>query len=229
MTGGRMRGALQSLLTGLAMSLILGSGSVGAQTVLLEAVEQGDSAKVREILSDKRARTTVNIADDQGQSPLLRATWLNHIDIARQLIRAGADVNQADAIHDSPYLLAGAQGRLEILRMTLENGADLRSVNRYGGTALIPAAEHGYVEVVRLLLKAGVDPNHVNYLGWTALHEAIVLSDGGPAHQEVLRLLIQAGADVNLPDRQGVRPLSLARQRSQTEMAEILEQAGARP
>lgn len=229
MTGGRMRGTLQSLLTWLAMSLILGSGSVGAQTVLLEAVEQGDSAKVREILSDKRARTTVNIADDQGQSPLLRATWLNHIDIARQLIRAGADVNQADAIHDSPYLLAGAQGRLEILRMTLENGADLRSVNRYGGTALIPAAEHGYVEVVRLLLKAGVDPNHVNYLGWTALHEAIVLSDGGPAHQEVLRLLIQAGADVNLPDRQGVRPLSLARQRSQTEMAKILEQAGARP
>lgn len=229
MTGGRMRGTLQSLLTGLAMSLILGSGSVGAQTVLLEAVEQGDSAKVREILSDKRAWTTVNIADDQGQSPLLRATWLNHIDIARQLIRAGADVNQADAIHDSPYLLAGAQGRLEILRMTLENGADLRSVNRYGGTALIPAAEHGYIEVVRLLLKAGVDPNHVNYLGWTALHEAIVLSDGGPAHQEVLRLLIQAGADVNLPDRQGVRPLSLARQRSQTEMAEILEQAGARP
>mgnify|MGYP001420574683 FL=1 len=227
MTGGRMRGTLQSLLTGLAMSLILGSGSVGAQTVLLEAVEQGDSAKVREILSDKRART--NIADDQGQSPLLRATWLNHIDIARQLIRAGADVNQADAIHDSPYLLAGAQGRLEILRMTLENGADLRSVNRYGGTALIPAAEHGYVEVVRLLLKSGVDPNHVNYLGWTALHEAIVVSDGGPAHQEVLRLLIQAGADVNLPDRQGVRPLSLARQRSQTEMAKILEQAGARP
>ncbi|WHQ43995.1 ankyrin repeat domain-containing protein [Alcaligenes faecalis] len=224
-----MSATMQSLLAGLAISLALGSGSVYSQTVLLEAVEQGDSAKVREILSEKRARGSVSVSDDQGQSPLLRATWLNHIDIARQLIRAGADVNQSDSIHDSPYLVAGAEGRLEILRMTLENGADLRSVNRYGGTALIPAAEHGYVDVVRLLLAAGVDPNHVNYLGWTALHEAIVLSDGGAEHQEVLRLLIKAGADVNLPDRQGVLPLSLARQRSQTEMAHILEQAGANP
>lgn len=224
-----MRRTRQGWLAGFAVSLVLASGNAWSQTVLLEAVEQGDGAKVREILSEKRARSTVGVSDDQGQSPLLRATWLNHIDIVRQLIRAGADVNQADAIHDSPYLVAGAQGRLEILRMTLENGADLRSVNRYGGTALIPAAEHGYVDVVRLLLTAGVDPNHVNYLGWTALHEAIVLSDGGPEHQEVLRLLIKAGADVNLPDRQGVLPLSLAQQRSQTEMARILEQAGANP
>ncbi len=224
-----MLGKMQGLLAGLVINMVVGSGSAWSQTVLLEAVEQGDSAKVREILSEKRARNSVNVPDEQGQSPLLRATWLNHIDIARYLIRSGADVNQADAIHDSPYLVAGAEGRLEILRMTLEKGADLRSVNRYGGTALIPAAEHGYVKVVDLLLKAGVDPNHVNFLGWTALHEAIVLSDGGPDHQEVLRLLIKAGADVNLPDRQGVLPLTLARQRSQSEMAQILEQAGAHP
>ncbi len=224
-----MLGKMQGLLAGLVINMVVGSGSAWSQTVLLEAVEQGDSAKVREILSEKRARNSVNVPDEQGQSPLLRATWLNHIDIARHLIRSGADVNQADAIHDSPYLVAGAEGRLEILRMTLEKGADLRSVNRYGGTALIPAAEHGYVKVVDLLLKAGVDPNHGNFLGWTALHEAIVLSDGGPDHQEVLRLLIKAGADVNLPDRQGVLPLTLARQRSQSEMAQILEQAGAHP
>ena len=224
-----MLGKMQGLLAGLVINMAVGSGSVWSQTVLLEAVEQGDSAKVREILSEKRARNSVNVPDEQGQSPLLRATWLNHIDIARHLIRSGADVNQPDAIHDSPYLVAGAEGRLEILRMILDKGADLRSVNRYGGTALIPAAEHGYVRVVDLLLKAGVDPNHVNYLGWTALHEAIVLSDGGPDHQEVLRLLIKAGADVNLPDRQGVLPLTLVRQRSQSEMAQILEQAGAHP
>lgn len=108
-----MSATMQSLLAGLAISLALGSGSVYSQTVLLEAVEQGDSAKVREILSEKRARGSVSVSDDQGQSPLLRATWLNHIDIARQLIRAGADVNQSDSIHDSPYLVAGAEGRLD--------------------------------------------------------------------------------------------------------------------
>lgn len=216
-------------LWALALALALGGGSAWSQTALLEAVEQGDSPKVRELLERPDGRKAVNIPDHQGQSPLLRATWLNHVEIAAQLIRAGADVNQADAIHDTPYLVAGAEGRLEILRMTLRNGADVRSVNRYRGTALIPAAEHGHVEVVRELLKAGVDPNHVNRLGWTALHEAIVLSDGGPAHQQVVRDLIKGGADVNLPDGQGTRPLSLARQRNQQATAAILEQAGARP
>ncbi|MDI9787105.1 ankyrin repeat domain-containing protein, partial [Pseudomonas aeruginosa] len=71
-------------------------------------------------------------------------------------------------------------------------GADLKSTNRYGGTALIPACERGHVEVVKTLLQAGVDPNHVNKLGWTGLLEAILLSDGGPRHQEIVRLLIDA-------------------------------------
>ncbi|WP_341666622.1 ankyrin repeat domain-containing protein [Alcaligenes sp. SDU_A2] len=212
-----------------ALTLALGNGTAWAQTSLLEAVEQGDSAKVRELLSQTQGRQSVNVPDQQGQSPLLRATWLNAIDIAELLVQAGADVNQVDAIADTPYLVAGAQGRLEILRLTLQHGADLRSVNRYRGTALIPAAEHGYVQVVQELLRAGVDPNHVNRLGWTALHEAIVLSDGGPDHQQVVRDLIAGGADVNLPDGQGVRPLTLARQRNQHETAAILEQAGAKP
>ncbi|MDI9674949.1 ankyrin repeat domain-containing protein, partial [Pseudomonas aeruginosa] len=86
----------------------------------------------------------------------------------------------------------GAEGRLEILRLTLLHGADLKSTNRYGGTALIPACERGHVEVVKTLLQAGVDPNHVNKLGWTGLLEAILLSDGGPRHQEIVRLLIDA-------------------------------------
>lgn len=135
--------------------------------------------------------------------------------MARQLIEAGADVNRQNSRLDSPYLLAGAEGRLEILRLTLLHGADLKSTNRYGGTALIPACERGHVEVVKTLLQAGVDPNHVNKLGWTGLLEAILLSDGGPRHQEIVRLLIDAGADVNLADADGVSrwptPASAAR------------------
>lgn len=126
-----------------------------------------------------------------------------------------------------PYLLAGAQGRLEILRLTLLHGADLKSTNRYGGTALIPACERGHVEVVKTLLQAGVDPNHVNKLGWTGLLEAILLSDGGPRHQEIVRLLLDGGADVNLADADGVPPLAHARQRGQHEIERLLLAAGA--
>ena len=130
-------------------------------------------------------------------------------------------------MQDSPYLLAGASGHNQILAMTLAHGADLKSTNRYGGTALIPACERGHVETVRLLIDAGVDVNHVNRLGWTGLMEAIVLSDGGLAHQQIVAMLIGAGADVNLPDRDGISPLQQAQKRGQVAIAKLLQEAGA--
>ena len=163
------------------------------------------------------------------RSPLLIATRENDIEAARALIAAGADVNAKDQIADTPFLYAAAEGRLEILRMILATGkANLADTNRYGGNALIPAAHHGHPEVVRELLKTKIAIDHVNRLGWTALLETIILTDGGPVHQEILAQLIAAGADVNLPDAEGASPLTHARRRGYREMVEMLEQAGAR-
>ena len=86
----------------------------------------------------------------------------------------------------------------------------------------------GHVEVVKELLKTQIDIDHVNNLGWTALLEAIVLSDGGPRHQEIVRLLVSAGADINLSDRQGVTPLQHARRSGFEVIANVLESHGAR-
>jgi uncharacterized protein len=58
-----------------------------------------------------------------------------------------------------------------------------------------------------------VDINHVNHWGWTTLLEVIVLSDGGPKHQEIVQLLVDVGADVNITDNEGVSPLQYARQK----------------
>ncbi len=148
--------------------------------------------------------------------------------MARLLIEAGADVNAQDDRRDSAFLLAGAEGAVAILRLAAPS-ADVTILNRFGGTALIPAAERGHVEAVRFLLEATrVDVNHVNNLGWTALHEAIVLSDGGPRHQEIVRLLLTHGADPNITDRDGVTALGLARARGYAVIARDLEGAGGR-
>jgi ankyrin repeat protein len=112
--------------------------------------------------------------------------------------------------------------------MTLGAGANLKDTNRYGGTALVPAAPHGHPEAVKLLLEAGVAPDHVNKLGWTALLEAIILGDGGPVHTEIVKLLVDGGADVNIADNDGVTPLTHARRRGYTAIAEILQSANAR-
>jgi len=193
---------------------------------LIQAAERGDTAQVTALLA---AGADINSRDGAGRTPVMAATHGNQVETVRLLIEAGSDINLQDNRRDNPFLYAGAEGLLEILKLTIAAGADTKLTNRFGGTALIPAAERGPVAVVAELLDhTDVDVNHVNNLGWTALLEAIILGDGGRERTEVVRLLIEAGADVNLPDGNGVSPLTHARQRGYGEMIALLEAAGAR-
>ena len=218
-------GVCRIWLAAFLLSIGGGVGAAGPDAALLAAAGDGDAGRVKTLLGQGAA---IEARDGSGNTPLLRATQGNHVEVARALIDAGADVNAKNAIHDSAYLLAGARGYRDILALTLAHGADLKSTNRYGGTALIPACERGHVEVVDMLLRAGVAPDHVNNLGWTGLLEAVILGDGGPRHQAIVKRLIEAGADVNLADGKGVTPLKHARERGQSEVARLLEAAGAK-
>lgn len=114
-----------------------------------------------------------------------------------------------------------------MMRVLLAAGPDLELRNRFGGIALIPASERGHVDYVRALLReTDIDVDHVNRLGWTALLEAVILGDGGRAHQEIAELLITAGATVDLPDRDGVTALEHAERRGFTRIADLLKSAG---
>ena len=201
-------------------------GSAPAQEALWTAADRGDTAALAQALA---RGAPIDGLDTQGRSALMRATRARQAQAVAWMLQAGADVNLRDGQLDNPFLYAGAEGDLAILRLAIAAGADTRLTNRYGGTALIPAAERGHVEVVReLLTRTDVDVNHVNRLGWTALLEAIVLSGGGPRHQQVVALLLAHGADPNLADGQGVSPLAHARTRGQTAIEAQLLKAGAR-
>lgn len=198
---------------------------------VIAAAWNGDVEAVRDLIA---RNAWLEARDESGATPLLIATHNDEVarngsalEIATLLIEAGADVNAKDNIQDSAYLYAGARGLNEILLLALDHGADLTSTNRFGGTALIPACERGHVETVRILIEAGIDIDHVNRLGWTGLLEAIILSDGGEAHQQIVRLLIDGGADVNLADFEGVTPLQHAESRGYTIIAGMLHEAGA--
>ena len=187
---------------------------------LIAAAEAGDIAVVTHLL---QAGVDVNATDGTDRTAVMAATHANQVEIVRMLIEAGADINIRDNRLDNPFLYASAEGLFEIVKLCIDANADTRLTNRFGGTALIPAAERGHIEIVReLLTHTDVDVNHVNNLGWTALMEAIVLSDGGPNHQQIVQLLVEHGANINIPDKNGITPLQHAQARGFKEIETIL-------
>ena len=194
---------------------------------LLAAAASGDEAALQAALADG---ADANARDAEGTPATMLATRGHQTDTLRALLDAGADVDAQDGTLDNPLLYSGREGFLDVIRVANEFEADPTITNRYGGVAHIPASERGHVEVVRYLLnETDIDVDHVNRLGWTALLEAILLSDGGPRHQEIVRLLLEAGADPDLADGDGVRPLTHARRRGHTAIVRLLEAADARP
>jgi uncharacterized protein len=193
---------------------------------LIRAAEAGDTAAVLAFL---QAGAEINGRDGRGRTAVMAATHANQAETVQALIEAGADINIRDDRLDNPFLYASAEGLYEIVRLTIDANADTRLTNRFGGTALIPAAERGHVEIVReLLTRTDVDVNHVNNLGWTALLEAVILSDGGPRHQQIVQLLVDHGANIDIPDKNGITALEHAQARGFREIENILLAAGQR-
>jgi hypothetical protein len=192
---------------------------------VFRAAAAGDAQLVSKLVL---AGAPANWRDPAGRTPLLVATEHNHEAVVRHLLAAGADINAQALNKDTPWLLAGAMGRASLLDRMIPLGPDFSIRNRFGGNALIPACHYGHVEAVKVLLKTRIALDHINDLGWTCLLEAVLLGDGGPAHQEIVRLVLAAGADPNIPDKNGVTALAHADKRGQRAVAQLLREAGAR-
>ena len=171
----------------------------------------------------------LNALDSQGLSAVLHTVKLDRLDATQLLINAGANIDEFDpdlsksAIDQTAFLYAGATGNNAALKLLLKAGAQVDIYNYYGGTALIPAAEKGFVSTVKLLLEESkTNVNHVNNLGWTALMEAVVLSNGGPDHQQIVELLLAHGADPDIADRKGVTALQHAQSKGFDEIVQLL-------
>jgi len=153
---------------------------------------------------------------------------MRKLEAARTLMQLGADANALEAQKYDIVTIAAVADDVPMLKVALEGGCKAGNITSpYYGTALIAAAHLGHDEVVRTLIAAKAPLNHVNSLGWTALLEAIVLGSGGTDHTATVEALVQAGADVNLADRHGTTALGHARTRGYSQIARILERAGA--
>jgi uncharacterized protein len=190
------------------------------------AAAKGDTATIERLAA---SGTAIDSRDRNGRTPLHVAAFMSQQDAARTLMRLGADPNGLEAQKYDIVTIASVADDVPMLEVALAGGGSAANITSpYEGTALIAAAHLGHDEIVRTLIAAKAPLDHVNNLGWTAVIESIVLGNGGKRHIATLEALVKAGANVNLADRGGKTPLSLARGRGYAEMAMILEQAGAR-
>jgi hypothetical protein len=193
---------------------------------LHDAAARGDVAGIEQLIAEGEKPS---IQDANSRTPLHVAAFLRRHEAARALIRLGANPNALDGQRYDVITIAAVNNDLEMLKIALEGGGNARALTSpYEGTALIAAAHLGHVEIVHALIAAKAPLNHVNNLGWTALLEAVVLGNGGRNHTATVEALVKAGADVNFQDRHGTTALGHARTRGYSQIARILESAGAR-
>jgi ankyrin repeat protein len=229
---------MKRLLAGLALAAAtsLPLSGVSAQTPpterdlriyagLHDAAARGDVAEIEKLIAEGEKP---NIQDANSRTPLHVTAFLRKHAAAQALLRLGANPNALDAQRYDIITIAAVNNDLDMLKIALEGGGDARAVTSpYAGTALIAAAHRGHVEIVRALIAAKAPLNHVNNLGWSALLEAVVLGNGGANHTAIVDALVKANADVNIPDRHGTTALGHARSRGYSQIARILERAGA--
>jgi ankyrin repeat protein len=194
---------------------------VSAYSGLHRAAHAGDLAAIATLI---KGNADLGARDGNGRTPLHVAAFASHEAAVAALAKAGADVNALDGDKYDMVTIAAVANDLDMLKAALAAGnrADL-TTSIYDGTALIAAAHLGHADVVKILIDAGAPLDHVNNLGWTALIKAVVLGDGRSAHQQTVRHLVAAGANREIADRQGKRPLDLAKQRGYQEIVAMLE------
>lgn len=133
---------------------------------LVAALHQ-DSLKVFDVLL-KAPRIDVNLASRQNETPLMMACIKGHLDIARELIRRGADVNREGWTPLHYAASADTAQTLDIIKLLLEESAYIDAASPNGTTPLMLAAQYSSEAVVRLLLREGADITLRNQRNFTA-------------------------------------------------------------
>jgi uncharacterized protein len=208
-------------------------------TPLQWAVYKGDAAEVKRLL---QAGAKVSEANDYGATPMQLAATIGDTAILKLLLDAGADVDSPNEDGQTALMAVARTGRVEAAKLLVKHGAKVNSVEQFGGqTALMWAAARRQPEMVKLLVSSGADLNARSIVReWnrhiTAEGRAKDTNTGGltpliyAAREnclECVNALLAHHVDINLPDPDGVAPLTIAMMNGNWDIAKRLVEAGA--
>ena len=123
--------------------------------LFIEEIRKPKSKQNLNLVRDLINLDTINMQDNDGNTPLRNSVFHGKTEIVQMLIDAGVDVNMRDGmgatcLHDAVYL-----GKPEIARMLIGAGADLNVQDKHGNVPLHWAADYGEVKIAKILIDAG--------------------------------------------------------------------------
>lgn len=125
----------------------------------------------------------------------------------QRMVEHGACVEAADAEGTTALMTAAAEGHMEVVKVLLMHNAQVNATNREGDTALHFAVRNNEKAITAYLLEQGAAVNAQNKAGVTPL---MVASWSG--FEQLVQQLLTAGADTELPDEDGAKASTHARE-----------------
>ena len=159
----------------------------------------------------------INIKNNLGITPLMRAIQKSSQETVIQLINAGANVNAKSNLGITPLIIATDQGDREIVETLIRNRANVNDTNNHGLTPLMIAIQKSDQDMVIQLINSGANVNAKANLGSTPL--IIATNQGNSA---LVETLIRHGANVNDTNNNGITPLMIAVHKGYDEIINIL-------
>lgn len=132
------------------------------------ATNEGKADLVESIL--ERNPKCTDAVDEDGYTPLHRACYNNHVDIANILLRYGADVNARTEYEWTPLHSAVKWSNAECAALLLQHGSDVNALSQGSQTPLHIAATVSDCRqtAMTLLMETNIDAAALNNSNETA-------------------------------------------------------------
>ncbi len=147
----------------------------------------------------------INVADNEGNTLLMKSVYLGYYDLADYILLNNADISLTNNNGENALILSADYPY--IINLILNNNIDnLDSTDNKGKTALFHACEFGNLNSVRILIKSGSDINKRDIFGKTILMYAVESEN-----LELIKYLIEdIEVDINEKDDWGQNAIFFA-------------------
>ena len=204
--------------TGSKLSSLDSSPTTPEKKSFFKASQIGDIEAVRAFI---KSGADLNQRDENGQTPLFIALDNEHGDIAKLLLKSGANGLVKNKRGVDLSTIAALSGEKEIFLELIKQGAPVNGSVLGKMNLLMSSAMEGHVEIGQVILdKSSGDVSLQDEFGNSALHYAV---QGG--HLKMAKMLMDYGANQSLKNEEGLTPLEVAEKEGFEKVRDLLRES----